>query len=475
MVLRQRSQLGGVEERRLRALLNEGRRLAQQRGRPVLVSAVESVPFDDPLAGFARGANLAGDRVLWSTPNADTTLVGVGTAWTFSASGSERFTAAAAAWRELTRGALVDSVTAIRGTGPTALAGFAFDPARSTTDLWAGYPHALLNLPRFTITTTAQGAWLTVNAVVSPDGDDTLAAEEIWRAREQLFAGASPLGFETVTDFGAEDPALAGTWQATVGSVVARIQRGEVEKVVLARGRRVQRRERFDPSRVLQRLRADYPGCFLFAFDRGDSCFLGATPEQLVTLQNGRVRTVCLAGSTARGGTPLEDRRRGDELLASAKNRGEHAIVVRGITDTLTAAGVRLEPVGSPSLVKMANIQHLYTPIAGTIDANRTILDLLERLHPTPSVGGAPREAALQVIRDCEGLDRGWYAGAVGWLDARGEGEFAVAIRSALLRGSEAVAFAGCGIVGDSDPEAEYAESCLKLRPMLAALGQGGR
>jgi menaquinone-specific isochorismate synthase len=126
---------------------------------------------------------------------------------------------------------------------------------------------------------------------------------------------------------------------------------------------------------------------------------------------------------------------------------------------------------GALSLMKLRNVQHLFTPIVGRVDRGRSILDLVARLHPTPAMGGFPREPALEIIRRFEGMDRGWYAAPVGWMDARGEGEFAVAIRSALLHGAEATLFAGCGLVVGSDPEREYAESCLKLRPVLAALG----
>ena len=177
-----------------------------------------------------------------------------------------------------------------------------------------------------------------------------------------------------------------------------------------------------------------------------------------------------LAGSIRRGKTPAEDARLGQTLLDSAKDRAEHAVVVRALGEALGETCDRLQVSDTPSLLKLGHIQHLCTPITGHLANGHTLLDLVERLHPTPAVGGRPREAALRLIRACEGLDRGWYAGPVGWLDAQGEGEFAVALRSALLHGNTATLFAGCGIVADSDPEREYAESRLKLKPMLTAL-----
>jgi isochorismate synthase len=161
----------------------------------------------------------------------------------------------------------------------------------------------------------------------------------------------------------------------------------------------------------------------------------------------------------------------GEQLLASAKDRHEHEVVVRTVVEALGPLCDQLDVGATPSLLKLGNVQHLYTPVTGHLCSACTLLNVVERLHPTPAVGGRPREAALALIREREGFDRGWYGGPVGWIDQRGEGEFAVAIRSALLHGTQATLFAGCGIVADSDPEREYAEAALKLKPMLSALG----
>lgn len=181
---------------------------------------------------------------------------------------------------------------------------------------------------------------------------------------------------------------------------------------------------------------------------------------------------MALAGSAPRGSTPEEDRRLGEGLQVSAKERIEHAIVVDALRAALADIAPRVVVSSVPELLKLQNVQHLRTRLAVELTHPRTVLELVERLHPTPAVGGLPRDAALGWIAEREGLDRGWYGGPVGWVNRRGEGEFAVAIRSALLRGEEALLFAGCGIVADSDPDQEYAESWLKLQPMLSALRQ---
>ena len=209
----------------------------------------------------------------------------------------------------------------------------------------------------------------------------------------------------------------------------------------------------------------------MFAVARGDRCFLGASPERLVRLRHGAVRATCLAGSIARGANAEQDQLLGAELLASAKDRAEHEFVVHAICTALADICADQMSAGPLSLMKLRNVQHLFTPIVGRVAVGCDILGMVARLHPTPAMGGVPREPALEIIRRFEGMDRGWYASPVGWVDARGEGEFAVAIRSALLHGAEATLFAGCGIVAGSDPEREYVESCLKLRPVLAALG----
>jgi isochorismate synthase len=171
-----------------------------------------------------------------------------------------------------------------------------------------------------------------------------------------------------------------------------------------------------------------------------------------------------------RGATPEEDARIGEELMNSSKNRHEHAVVVDTIKSALGAVCDKVQAAEAPGLLKLANVQHLYTPITGQLQANHSILELVEQLHPTPAVGGLPNKSALEAIREREQLDRGWYAAPVGWLDAKGDGEFVVALRSALLRGNKAVLFVGCGIMGDSDPATEYQESCLKAKVMLSAL-----
>jgi isochorismate synthase len=240
---------------------------------------------------------------------------------------------------------------------------------------------------------------------------------------------------------------------------------------VLARRVDITAAQHFGLDAALDRLRQRYPGTTVFAVRQGDACFLGATPETLVELHGSTVRADCLAGSYRRGVTEVEDRALGAALLSDDKERREHAIVVRTLCESLREICSDLQASETPSLRRMANVQHLHTPIKATTNGDRHVLELVERLHPTPATAGLPRQSSLCLIRRHEPFGRGWYAGPIGWLDAKGNGEFAVALRSALVSGNEASLYAGCGIVSGSDPAREYDESAIKLEAMLWALG----
>ena len=416
--------------------------------------------------------------------------------------------------------------------GPLLFCGFAFDPLCSHTLLWDGFPDGLLVLPRLLLSCQAGRATLTINKIVQASDDIEHDAEEIAVSVRRLRAAieASPEGGGTdghkATSLtpqqpversgrilqvplsaqeggGKHTPLQADEWSELVAESVKMKHQGAYEKVVLARGIRVtpvdaKNRESclawsaaersrptfrgkvsddryptgaFDVSVTLNRLRRSYPGASIFAMQRGERYFVGATPEQLIRAQNGQIQTMALAGSAPRGTTEEEDRQIGTELLQSKKNKVEHAIVVAMMREALANLCTRLWVADTPQLLRLKNIQHLETPIVGELIPGRCILEAIEGLHPTPAVGGFPRQAALEAIRAGERLDRGWYAGPIGWVGANGNGEFAVALRSALIDGAEATLFAGCGIVADSDPQSEYDESCLKLQVMLRGLG----
>jgi isochorismate synthase len=243
-----------------------------------------------------------------------------------------------------------------------------------------------------------------------------------------------------------------------------------MDKIVLAREVQVHAPADHDPGAILGVLRDAFPSCFVFCAGRGDSTFLAASPELLVRRDGMRAGTLALAGSTRRSADPAVDDHLGEQLLRSAKDREEQAIVSRRIERTLRPHAVWVTAAREPVLVRVANIQHLATPIRAQLAAPIGAVELAGMLHPTPAVGGEPLDVAAPMIPALEGLDRGWYAGPVGWTDTSEDGEFCVALRCALLTGAVARCYAGVGVVRDSDPAAELAETEIKLQALLPVL-----
>jgi salicylate biosynthesis isochorismate synthase/menaquinone-specific isochorismate synthase len=259
-------------------------------------------------------------------------------------------------------------------------------------------------------------------------------------------------------------------YEAAVARASELIAAGELEKIVLAREVQTHAPGKYDPAAIFGVLRDAFPACFCFCVGRGDATLVAASPELLVRREGHRVSTLALAGSTRRSADPAVDDHLGEQLLRDESYREEHAIVARRIERTLRDHAVWVAAAPEPELVKIANIQHLATPIRAQLAAPIDVLELARLMHPTPAVGGEPRDLAMPLIPALEGLDRGWYAGPVGWTDAIGDGELCVALRCALLRGDVARCYAGNGIVRDSDPQAELAETEIKLQALLPLL-----
>jgi isochorismate synthase len=259
-------------------------------------------------------------------------------------------------------------------------------------------------------------------------------------------------------------------WDVGIKTILEAIERSGVEKVVLARRVLAEAASPIQAGAVLRRLAERFPQCTVFAHAFDGACFLGATPERLLAFQDGRVKVDCLAGSIARGADPAADDRLARQLLGDPKELREHAVVAKAIREALSPACKSVNAPAGPATYRAANVQHLHTPFRATAKPGHDIFDFVERLHPTPATGGYPRAAALEILERCEGFDRGWYAGPTGWVDAAGNGEFAVALRCALISGAQATLYAGCGIVAGSDAGREYEETALKLQAMQWAL-----
>jgi salicylate biosynthesis isochorismate synthase/menaquinone-specific isochorismate synthase len=259
-------------------------------------------------------------------------------------------------------------------------------------------------------------------------------------------------------------------YEHAVERAVERIRAGELEKVVLAREVRAHAPRPHEPAPVFGALREVFPACYCWCVGTPELAFVGASPELLVRRDGQRAQTVALAGTTRRSADPPVDDHLGEQLLQSPKNREEQLIVERRIQRTLDPVSLWVAASEEPVLVKVHNVQHLATAIRAQLADPVPAVELAGRLLPTPAVGGEPRERALPMIPALEGFDRGWYAGAVGWTDLAEDGEFCVALRCALLRGPVAHLYAGCGIVRDSVPAEELAETEVKLEALLPLL-----
>lgn len=348
------------------------------------------------------------------------------------------------------------------GTGPLAFAALAF----------AASGIRELVVPQVIVGRAEDGSgWITTVLPADGDGDDGSRV-----AHQALVAGAvgsppaearSSLGLPGA--FGVTATMAPEQWCTTVVTARDRLRAGELRKVVLAREVEVTADAPIARRSVLDRLRDAYPGCMLFAVDG----FVGASPELLVARHGTRVRSHPLAGTAPRSADPDQDRRLSDALRASAKDREEHRITIDMVHETLLPFCSYLDEEAEPSIVPMANVQHLGTMVEGQLSSPPpSVLELALTLHPTPAVGGWPVADALRLIDELEGMDRGRYAGPVGWVDANGNGEWAVGIRSAEIDpdGRRARVFAGVGVVADSDPDLELAETRAKFQAMLSAI-----
>ncbi len=447
--------------------------LVETERRRRLVSVTVPVELSDPSAAVFA-SRLAGDRwFCWEQPDRDGfALAALGSAHEVVSRGPERFRDLVGACAEAARGRLSHEPDRLpAGAGPVWVGGLAFAPDGGAAPQWSSFPPALMVMPELALHRAAGRTHLTLCGLSGP-GVDPAASSRRLRARLAALREASlPLADPHPTGEARIASVLApGRFEQSVAQAVGQIRAGALEKVVLAREVVVEAPRAHDPAAIYGALREQFASCFCFCCGSPEAAFLGASPELLVRRSGAGAATVALAGSTRRSADPAVDDHLGEQLMRSAKDRREHQIVVRRIERTLRGQSVWVEAAPEPGLVKVANIQHLATPIHAQLSEPRSAVELAGLLHPTPAVGGEPRERALDAIAELEELDRGWYAGPVGWMDAAEDGEFCVAIRSALLRDRTGHLFAGNGIVIDSEPEAELAETEVKLGALLPLL-----
>lgn len=458
----------------LQRFLRECAGVAAAAGRPQLVSISMEVETLDPLAVLESIFEPGEPHFYAERPAQGFSVAGAEPAITAEFAGPERWVQARA-WI----GQVLDNTIAVGPlsepfAGPHFFCAAAFSAETNPTE---PFPALRLLVPRWQVGRTPDATMAVANVLLSADAPVDFIAAKIWKARQKF--GAFDYSQARRQDRPSaprmtEEVGGAGSYQRAVAEALGSIGRGELEKVVLARALRFETDEAFHPMGVLNHLRSRFPDCYAFSVGNGrGQSFIGASPERLVRVADGKMQTTALAGSAARGATASEDAALGRELLHSEKDLREHRLVAEAIVGRLRDLPLRLEFPAQPRLLALANVQHLHTPISAVFPPTVHILDVVARLHPTPAVGGAPHAAALTAIGKLEAFPRGLYAGALGWVDHRGGGEFFVGIRSALIEGNKATAYAGAGIVAGSDPQKEFAETELKFRALLGALTEG--
>lgn len=406
-----------------------------------LVARTVEIPDPGPLLSVLP----AGNSLAWVRRGEG--LVGWGEAARFDTSRANRFSTADAWWRRFVSGAIVRDDIQLPGSGPVAFGSFAFanSPRMSTLivpEVVVGHRDG-----RWWITTVGLGGRL-------PPAPSLPDIEPLRRPGLVTFADGAKSGAE---------------WQIVVADAVRRIERGDLSKVVLARDLIAEFRTPIDNRWPLRQLGDRYPRCWTFAVD----ALIGATPELLVRRERGLVTSRVLAGTIRRTGDDVHDLTLAASLARSSKDLEEHEYAVRSVADALDPFCSSMNLPESPFVLHLRNVMHLATDIAGVASDNASSLGIAAALHPSAAVGGTPTQAAQELIAEIEGLDRGRYAGPVGWIDGSGDGEWGIALRCGEAEPASPTRMrliAGCGIVAGSDPAAELAESTAKLVPMRDAL-----
>lgn len=409
--------------------------------------------------------NSDGPRVHWASPDG-LELSGVGAAARLTADGGHRISSV----RE--DGARVFETVDHDGPPPTRprfIGGFAFTSGHRAAPPWTGFRGASFVLPRVQLTSYGNETWVSVTNT-GPDADpsqvETTLSDVIDQLEElpAMRSSGEPPGVHSLS----RTPDKDG-WIQQVEDALEKIESDILQKVVLAQRLDATLAGPYSAPDILERVRRSYEDCFRFLIAPTDAAtFLGAPPERLLRLTGRTVETEALAGSVPRGETPEADAELADRLRDDEKLRIEQGLVAETIESALAPLGD--VSVGERTVRRLSNIQHLQTPIEATLDADTHVLDIVDALHPTPAVGGVPPQTAMQTILETEPFDRGWYAAPVGWMDAAGDGEFAVGIRSAVTSEEQISLFAGNGIVAEADAEEEWTELQQKYEPILAEL-----
>jgi menaquinone-specific isochorismate synthase len=464
-----------LEKTSLKDFISSGIQKASQEGHSIYLAF--SFPFEkiDPLTILEILTIDNSFRYYWERKDLQLSLSGAGSIISLSGSGDNRFKDISNQCKDITEKTLVYKGCDHTLAGINFLGGFSFFDAMESSN-WQDFGSANFVVPEWLYIQHKNENILTLTIQISPEETydsafSTLKGKLDEISEKMINSISSGTAHKKISYEVIEKPGAYQHWKESVKKATDLISNKEFEKIVLAREIEVKTDRPISTTRLLHHLREQYETsyCFLLQYNN-DSAFIGCSPERLASFQANFVLAEGLAGSISRGESSDEDANFAEKLLKSAKNREEHQYVVKAIEDHLKQFTEQIDYPEIPVIKKFVNVQHLYTPITAWMNTKVDPLAVLEQLHPTPAVGGAPRVKALPWIKKLENFDRGWYAGPVGWYNPDGRGEFCVGIRSGLVQSNRARFYAGCGIVADSKPHMEWEETNLKLIPMLSAV-----
>ncbi|MDI6401018.1 isochorismate synthase [Balneolaceae bacterium ANBcel3] len=442
-----------------------------------------SVPYDniDPLAVLELNADPKGTRFYWERPDHDIALAAGGRAALIKSTGLDRFRTISRQADSLSSSLISLSDVDHSMSGAHFVGGFSFFD-QPMSGAWSTLGNASFVLPEWLL--ARDGRFSIMNITRKWSKEDRMDELGDWYREwmqsfnERLQIRINDSYILSDEDFPSESFRIEEReedrkrWLTNVEIAKNAIQYQQFKKIVLARELRFQVPSRISSTKFIHCLRKDYPSCYSFIYQlNGEAIFLGTTPEKLLSRQGPYLKTEALAGSTSRGVTATSDTIFAKKLLESKKNQEEHAYVLESIKEKLRPITETLDHPAVPFIKKYSNVQHLCTPVSASLSGTVNSIHLVSRLHPTPAVGGYPESIAIDHIQEMEQLERGWYAGPVGWFNTRDKAEFSVAIRSALIQNKHVRIFAGCGIVEESDPQTEWEETRIKLLPMQKGLG----
>jgi len=446
--------------------------LIEEGQKKVVSISIESKPLD-PLAVLDKIAEPEQLHFYVEKANQGEAIVAIDTAAKFKFEGVQRFEKAQKFIDSCLANTIATGALDLPFSGPHFFCTFTFFDENLNGD--SPFPAATVFLPSWQVSCKKDCCVIVVNIVIDWHINISTVVDQILQKLDKISSSTNRNFKYNVTDrqhkFKPQDVTDKKHFQASVLSALEIIRSNQISKIVLAHAIEVNSPQPFHRVDSLNNLRRMYPDCYVFSTSNGKGKnFIGASPERLIRIRDRELETDALAGSAPRGKTAAEDAYCAERLLRSEKERREHQVVIDFIVQRLASLDLTPQRLPGPSLLQLSNIQHLWTPIRGKIPVGVHPLEILAELHPTPAVAGDPRDVALRQIRRYEAFDRSVYAAPLGWIDHRGNSEFVVGIRSALIDSDRARLYAGAGIVAGSDPDKEFAEIQLKLQALLKAL-----